>query len=377
MKDNYDLITTSQAIFDVVKRGNLIEETRIQYEIKCIGTEIETSQIGYDTVKYKFTITKIDLLTNNKKSHDFVRRYTHFLWLQDELQNKLIGRIIPSLPEKQTGYDKDKRKLEFVYFMQKILSHKKFQSVDCIERFFSEELKEYEAFQQYIDNMKESQSVINKVISTGLSFMNMFSRVYNYNNIQIIPRIPDDFDKQFDEYKKEFELNKLNTEIITSDLQKIVQKLQIQTRSLSNSFDIFMTECQGTEEFNMLKIIIKIYESYEIKLRQKYIYRMEASIKDYDQAIKLINLYKDLKDQINKDTQLINNPNYRSQIDELKLQISNNKQKVEQLNTNFNDDINIFRQQQSWCLNDVQKYFQNDLKDCYDSIKSQKTVEHF
>ncbi|CAD8184452.1 unnamed protein product [Paramecium pentaurelia] len=377
MKDNYDLITTSQAIFDVVKRGNQVEETRIQYEIKCIGNEIETSQIGKETVKYKFTITKIDLLTQNKKSHDIVRRYTHFLWLQNELQNKQIGRIIPSLPERQTVYDKDKRKLEFVFFMQKILSHKKLQSVDCSEKFFGEELKEYDAFQQYIENMKDQQNIINKFINAGLSIMSMFSKVYNYKNVQIIPRIPDEFDKQFDEYKKELEQNKLNTEIITSDLQKIVQKLQIQTRALSNSSEIFMNECQGSEEFNILQIIIKIYESYEIRLRQKYIYRMETSLKDYDEAIKLINLYKELKDQINQDTQLINNPNYRSQIDELKSEINNNKQKVEQLNINFIDDIKIFRQQQSWCLNDVQKNFQIDLQDCYQSIKQQKNVEHF
>lgn len=65
----------------MVKRGNYVEETRVQYEIKCIGTEIETAQMGKDTVKYKFTITKIDLLTDTKKSHEFVRRYTHFLWL--------------------------------------------------------------------------------------------------------------------------------------------------------------------------------------------------------------------------------------------------------------------------------------------------------
>ncbi|CAD8182406.1 unnamed protein product [Paramecium pentaurelia] len=376
MKDNYDHITTSQAIFDVVKRGNYVEETRIQYEIKCIGTEIETAQMGKDTVKYKFTITKIDLLTDTKKSHEFVRRYTHFLWLQNELQNKQIGRVIPSLPEKQTVYDKDKRKLEFVYFMQKILSHKKLQQIDCLERFFSEELRDYDAFQHYIENMKESQSMFNMVINTGISVMNMFSKFYNYNAVQIINRIPDENDKQFEEFKKELEQNKSNTEIITSDIQKIVQKLQIQARSLSNSFDIFMNECQGVEEFTTLKTIIKIYESYEIKLRQKYVYRMEASIKDYDQAIKLINLYKELKEQINKDTQLINNPNYRSQIDELKMQINNNKQKVEQLHINFLDDIDLFKQQQSWCLNDVQKKFYIDLQECYDSIKQQKTAQH-
>lgn len=38
-------------------------------------------------------------------------------------------------------------------------------------------------------------------INTGLSFMNIFAKVYNYNTVQIIPRIPDAFDKQFDECK--------------------------------------------------------------------------------------------------------------------------------------------------------------------------------
>ncbi|CAD8092725.1 unnamed protein product [Paramecium sonneborni] len=247
-KQNYNHITTSQAIFDVIKRGNQVEETRIQFEIKCIGTEIEEAQMGKDVVKYKFTITKIDLSTGTKTSHDFVRRYTHFLWLQNELQNKQIGRVIPSLPDKQTVYDKDKRKIEFVYFMQKILSNKKLQQTDCLERFFSKELcvinqfnnlQDFDNFQHYIDNMKESQSMINIFINTGISFMNMFQKVCNYNSVQVLPRIPDENDKQLEEYKKDLELNKLSTEIIASDLHKIVQKLQIQARSLSNSFDIF------------------------------------------------------------------------------------------------------------------------------------------
>ncbi|CAD8088988.1 unnamed protein product [Paramecium sonneborni] len=115
MKQNYDHVITSQAIQDVIKGGDKVEEIRIQYEIKCVGIEIETTQIGKEIVKYKFTITKIDLSTGLKQSHDFFRRYTHFFWLQNELQNKQIGRIIPSLPEKQTVYDKDKR---YPYLLQ-------------------------------------------------------------------------------------------------------------------------------------------------------------------------------------------------------------------------------------------------------------------
>lgn len=60
-----------------------------------------------ERVKYRFSLTKRDTTTGIEKIHEFTRRlilykiylrYSHFEWLQIELQTKLLGRIIPSLP---------------------------------------------------------------------------------------------------------------------------------------------------------------------------------------------------------------------------------------------------------------------------------------
>ncbi|CAD8077078.1 unnamed protein product [Paramecium primaurelia] len=372
MTEYFDQILTSQIISDVRKRAPILDTKSIYYTIQLKSTDIEP-HLAWETVKYTFEIIKTDLIHGIEENHQFTRRYSHFEWLQNELENKHIGRILPSLPQKTQNYDKDKRKYEFIYYMQKLLDHKLLKNSDVLQKFISKELKDFNDFQDYINKLNDSNTIINRIMNTGVSLVSLFSKCVNFGSSQFLPRIPDKQDSQIDEVSKEIQLNKQQTEIIFSDMQKVVQKLLIQSKSLVISQEIFLTECQQTDEFMKLKQISKLYETFQINLKERYIYRLETCIRDYDQAIKIINQYKELKDQINKDSQQINNINIgKSKLEELKYAINNNKQKFEQLYTNFLDDLPIFKYQQQFYLKDIQTNFHTELSEFYLTLKNYK-----
>ncbi|CAK69207.1 unnamed protein product (macronuclear) [Paramecium tetraurelia] len=382
MTEYCDQIVTSQIISDVIKRAPILETKSISYKVQFKSTDTEP-HLAWETVKYTFEIIKTDLIHGIEENHLFTRRYSHFEWLQNELETKHIGRILPSLPEKTQNYDKDKRKYEFLYYMQKLLDHKLLRNSDVLQKFISKEFKDFNDFQEYINKLRDQNTLINRIMNTGVSFVSLFSKCVSFGSSTILPRVPDKQDLDFDEISKEIQLSKQQTEIIYSDLQKIVQKLQIQSKSLIISQEIFskaiqyilVIECQQNDEFMKLKRITKIYENFQMHLKETFIYRLETCIRDYVQALKIINEYRELKDQIYKDSQQINNINIgKSKLEELKYTLSNNKQKVEQIYTNFLDDLPMFKQTSQLHLKDIQSNFHSELSAFYFTLKNLKQL---
>ncbi|CAD8085537.1 unnamed protein product [Paramecium sonneborni] len=123
--------------------------------------------------------------------------------------------------------------------MQKLLDHKLLKNVNVLQKFFSKELRDFNDFQDYINKISESNTILNTIMLTGVSFVNMFSKCVSFGSSQVLPRLPDKQDQCFDEVLKEMLQNKQQTEIICSDMQKIVQKLFMQSKSLIISQDIF------------------------------------------------------------------------------------------------------------------------------------------
>ncbi|CAD8170853.1 unnamed protein product [Paramecium octaurelia] len=374
MTEYCDQIVTSQIISDVIKRGPILETKSMSYKVQHKSTDTEP-HLAWETVKYTFEIIKTDLIHGIEENHIFTRRYSHFEWLQNELETKHIGRILPSLPEKTQNYDKDKRKYEFIYYMQKLLDHKLLRNSDVLQKFISKEYKDFNDFQEYINKLSDQNTFINRIMNTGVTFVSLFQKCVSFGSSTILPRVPDKQDLYFDEILKELQSSKQQTEMIYSDLQKIVQKLYIQSKSLIISQEIFITECQQNDEFMKLKRITKIYENFQIQLKETFIYRLETCIRDYLQALKIINEYRELKDQIHKDSQQINNINIgKSKLEELKYTLSNNKQKIEQIYTNFLDDLPIFKQTQQLYLKDIQSNFHSELSAFYFTLKNLKQL---
>ncbi|KAM3136857.1 hypothetical protein pb186bvf_011116 [Paramecium bursaria] len=283
------------------------------YEIRFRTVLVDKNLGQKDTVFYIYEYLRQD----GSLLNEIKRRYSHFVWFQEELQSEFFGRIIPSLPEKVTDPDINKRKIELLYFLQKIINHPQFSKSRATQEFLKQQrLDELQKFIERSASFNSKKGLMQNIWDYGYFAFQWAGDKVNKNPVPIPPRAKDDYDLEFDKYESDTQNDKKIVKLVYSDILNMVDKLTQQTVSLRPNHNIFCFLFFQDPDFQTDRRVSKvesIYQTYNSKiyiLKEQCLIQLEGCTKDYDRVIGIVQEYFKLKDKIHTDTNLRNNDQY-------------------------------------------------------------------